>query len=78
MKNNKIIFLAALWVLLAFAGLPSDVISADQPQIQKEAKQPVEKQTVAKQASPYAKAKLTIKIIPSVNKTFGYDILMQG
>lgn len=36
------------------------------------------KQAVAvkEQRNPYAGAKISIKIIPSVNKTFGYDILV--
>ena len=30
------------------------------------------------QKNPYANAELTIKIIPSTNHTFGYDILLYG
>ena len=30
------------------------------------------------QVNPYAEADLTIRIISSVNNTFGYDILLQG
>ena len=33
---------------------------------------------VKEQKNPYANAEISIKIIPSVNKTFGYDILVQG
>jgi hypothetical protein len=33
-------------------------------------------QEVKQQKSPYADAEITIRIIPSTNKTFGYDILL--
>ena len=33
---------------------------------------------VRQQENPYASAEITIKIIPSTHKTFGYDILLYG
>jgi hypothetical protein len=33
---------------------------------------------VKDQKNPYANAKISIKIIPSAKKTFGYDILLNG
>ena len=33
---------------------------------------------VKEQKNPYANAEITIKIIPSANKTFGYDVLLYG
>jgi hypothetical protein len=33
---------------------------------------------VKDQKNPYEKAEITIKTIPSANKTFGYDILLNG
>ena len=62
------IFLAVLFMLFIFAGLPGTSISADEA-AGKEAKQ---------QKNPYANAEITIKIIPSANNTFGYDILLYG
>ncbi len=71
MRNNKRtthIFLAVLFMLFIFAGLPGTSISADSP-AGKEVKE---------QKNPYANAEITIKIIPSANNTFGYDILLYG
>jgi len=62
------IFVAVLFMLFIFAGLPGTSISADEA-AGKEVKQ---------QKNPYANAEITIKIIPSANKTFGYDILLYG
>jgi hypothetical protein len=36
------------------------------------------KNDAKQQENPYAKAEITTKIIPSVNNTFGYDILLGG
>jgi hypothetical protein len=36
------------------------------------------KKEVKQQKNAYAKAEITIKIIPAANKTFGYDILLYG
>ena len=69
MKNSKrttTLFLAVLFVL---ALLPGTSISANGNAGKEELKQ---------QKSPYASAEITIKIIPSTHKTFGYDILLYG
>ena len=58
------ILLVALFLLLIFAGLPGIATSADE--------------TVKQKDNPYANAEITIKIIPSANNTFGYDILLYG
>ena len=58
------IFVAVLFMLFIFAGLPGISVSADE--------------TVKQQKNPYTNAEITIKIIPSANKTFGYDILLYG
>ena len=58
------LFLAILFILFTFAGLPGTSISADE--------------AVKQQKNPYTNAEITIKIIPSANKTFGYDILLYG
>ena len=71
MSNNKSttpIFLAVLFMLFIFAGLPGTLISADEA-VGKGVKQ---------QKTRYANIEITIKIIPSANKTFGYDILLYG
>jgi hypothetical protein len=72
MRNNKrtnTIFLAVLFMLFIFSGLPVTSISANEHGGKKEVKQ---------QKNPYANAQITIKIIPSVKNTFGYDILLYG
>ena len=61
-------FLSILCMLFIFAGLPGTSISADEA-AGKEVKQ---------QINPYANAEIAIKIIPSANNTFGYDILLYG
>jgi len=59
---------AVLLILFIFASLFVTSISADEG-VGKEVKE---------QKNPYANAELTIKIIPSAKKTFGYDILLYG
>jgi Domain of unknown function (DUF4907) len=69
MENNKsaiTIFLASLFI---FALLPGTSISANGT---------ANKQEVKQQKNLYANAQISIKIIPSVKKTFGYDILLHG
>jgi len=55
-------------MLFIFVGLPGTSISAD-----KAADKGTQQQT-----NPYVNAEITIKIIPSANKTYGYDILICG
>lgn len=77
MKNSKrttTLFLTALFVSALF---PGTSISANGNASKEEEKQEV-KQEVKQQKSPYANAEITIKIIPSTNTTFGYDILSYG
>ena len=59
---------AVLFVFFIFASIPGTTISADEFAGQ-EGKQ---------KENPYANAELTIKIIPSINNTFGYDIRLFG
>ncbi len=59
-----LIFLPILFTLFIFSGLPGTSISADE--------------AVKQQKNPYANAEITIKILPSTNRTFGYDILLYG
>ena len=76
MGNNKsaiTIFLTVLFMLFIFVGLPGTSISVEQVV----GKQEVKKE-VKQQKNPYANAQISIKIIPSVKKTFGYDILLHG
>lgn len=61
-KRTAPICLAVLFILCVFAGFPGTSISADE----------------ATQKNPYAEAKIIIKIIPSANQSFGYDILVYG
>lgn len=76
MKNNKnIIFIFFTVVFFAFTFIsPSrGDVSAGTSVKKQEVKKDVKNQT-----NPYANAKITVKIIPSVNKTFGYDIFVDG
>ena len=77
MKNSRTVFLVALFSLLVFMGVPSELISADQNQVKEEVKQTL-KQETNKPENPYATAKISIKIIPAIHKTYGYDILVSG
>ena len=61
--------LAVLFMLFIAVGLAGTSLSADDAS---------GKQDVKEQKNPYADAEITIKIIPSVNNTFGYDILLYG
>jgi len=72
LRNNKgttHVFLAILFMLFIVACLPGISLSAEEA---------AGKQEVKEQKNPYANAEITIKIIPSANKTFGYDILLYG
>jgi hypothetical protein len=60
---------AVLLMLFIVAGLPDASRSADEAAGKKE---------VEVQKNPYANAEITVKIIPSANNTFGYDILLYG
>ena len=69
MRNNKILILpAVLLMLFILAG-----VFKTSP-----ANETVGKKEVKQQNNPYANSEITIKIIPSIKKTFGYDILLQG
>ena len=69
MKNSKRTTTLFLAVLIVSALFPGTSISANGNANKEEVKQ---------QKSPYADAEITIKIIPSTQKTFGYDILLHG
>ena len=76
-NNNKVaVFLAVLFVLFVFVGIPQKSLSADKNSEKKEVKKEV-KQEIKEPKNPYANAKISIKIIPSINKTFGYDVLVK-
>ena len=60
---------AVLLMLFIVAGLPGTSISGDEA---------ADKKEVKGQENPYANAEIAIKIIPSANNTFGYDILLYG
>ena len=58
----------ALFTLAILSGPLATSLSADEATVKN-----------AKQAdNPYAKAEITIKIIPSFNDTFGYDVFVNG
>ncbi|MGA3086231.1 MAG: DUF4907 domain-containing protein [Thermodesulfobacteriota bacterium] len=70
MRNNKStthIFLAVLLIIFIVVCHTGTSLFADEAAGKKEVKE---------QTNPYANAEITIKIIPSANNTFGYDILL--
>lgn len=69
MRNSKTIISVFVIVLLLTVCLPGLSIYAGVEPGKKEPKQ---------QNNPYADAQISIKIIQSLNKTFGYDILVDG
>lgn len=76
MGNNKSkisIFLPIVFLLFGMVCLPGTLIRAEMSSGKKEIKKAARQHN-----NPYANAQLTTKIIPSVNKTFGYEILLDG
>lgn len=75
MKNNvrTFIFLIIPFIVFTLFSTYGTAVSTDASGRKQEVKKDIKNQT-----NPYANAKITIKIIPSVNKTFGYDIFMDG
>ena len=73
MRKTISISLTVLFIFFISTGLHGVSISADKSTDKKEAKQELKEQN-----NPYANAKITTKIIPSINKTFGYDIIVNG
>jgi hypothetical protein len=62
------IFLAVLFIMLIFSGIPrTSIFAEDATGVE-----------LKQQKNPYANAEITIKIVPSANNTFGYDILLYG
>lgn len=59
---------AVLALIFLVAFLPGTSLSADESTSQE----------IREKKSPYTNVEITIKIIPSANNTFGYDILLYG
>ena len=72
-RRPSSICLAVLFILCVFATFPGTSISADEAACKQEIKKEVKEQK-----NPYAKADITINIIPSLNQSFGYDIRLYG
>ena len=66
--HSVVLLLAVVFMLLIFAGLPGTSLSA----YEATGKETTEQRNV------YVNAEITIKIIPSANNTFGYNILIYG
>lgn len=56
-------------MLFVFIALPGTSMSAEES---------AGKEVTQQRKNPHANAEITTKIIPSVNNTFGYDILLYG
>jgi hypothetical protein len=72
-KGTAPICLAVLFILCVFGSFPGASISADETAGEQKINTEVKEQK-----NPYANAEIAIKIIPSVNQSFGYDILLYG
>ncbi|MBN1226337.1 MAG: DUF4907 domain-containing protein [Deltaproteobacteria bacterium] len=72
-SNKTYALLTVVLVLLTILYLPKISISEDKT---------IDKETVvikeAQKNNPYTNAQISIKIIPSINETFGYDIFFNG
>jgi hypothetical protein len=66
-----------LFTFFIFAVSPQVSISAEGTTGKKEVKQEAKQQTKEKK-NLYANAQIATKIIPAPNKTFGYDVLLNG
>jgi hypothetical protein len=75
-KIKLSLLIAGLFIFSIFAGLPQIAISAEQTTGKKEVKKEATQQK--EKNNPYAKAQITTKIISSANKTFGYEIIVNG
>lgn len=73
MRKTISISLTVLFIFFISTCLYGVSISANESTDKKEAKQELKEQN-----NPYANAQITIKVIPSINKTFGYDIFIEG
>lgn len=79
MRNKKITtysFFVVLIISFILVGLYGVSISAEGTAVKKDVKKETPQQKGKN--NPYANAKISTKIIPSINKTFGYDILLNG
>ena len=75
-KTKSPILIAILFTFFILAGLPQISFSVDKTAGKKEVKKEATQQK--EKNNPYTNAKITTKIIPSANKTFGYEILLNG
>jgi hypothetical protein len=79
LRNKKITiysFLVVLIIPFILFGLYGVSISTEETAVKKDVKKAVTQQKGKN--NPYANAKISTQIIPSINKTFGYDILLNG
>lgn len=70
-QNSFLLVFLLVTSLLTFAS-PTG-ISAKEMVVKKKVKE-----DITRQETSYAHAKITVRIIPSVKKTFGYDIFVEG
>ena len=77
MSKYKFLMLLFLSASIVLAYLPGTSVFASENAGKQEMKQISGKQAT-EQKHPYAGAQISIKIIPSIHHTFGYDILIQG
>lgn len=76
-KNKFCVLNGVLLTFFIFTIFSQIAISAEKAGDEKEKKQEIKEQ-VKEKKNPYANAQITTRIIPSVNKTFGYEILLYG
>jgi len=75
--NIKINFIiASLLTFFILISFPQSVMPAGKNTAKKDTKK--EETQQQEKSNPYAKAEISTRIIPSINKTFGYEIIVNG
>lgn len=75
-KIKRRFFLTILLTFFVFISYPQPAFSAERNTTKKEPKKEETKQKG--KGNPYEKSEITTRIIPSINKTFGYEIIVNG
>ena len=78
MANRKVsdLIIPFLFYFIVLATAPSFLLAEDTIKTADAVKDASLQSTVKEKPNPYANADLSIKIIPSMNNTYGYDILL--
>lgn len=75
-KIKRLFFLLILLTFFVFSSYPQPALSSEKNTVKNQTTKEEIRQK--EKINPYKKAKITTRIIPSVNKTFGYEIIVSG